>query len=65
MFGMAAAAITVPLPQLPSKRLVIPSTTGDSDMRIEVNGVERMRIYSSGNVSIGCINPSYKLKLNV
>ena len=65
MFGMAAAAITVPLPQLPSKKLTIPLTTGDSDMRIGVNGVERMRIYSSGNVGIGCINPSYKLKLNV
>ena len=62
MFGMAAVAITVPLPQLDPKRLVIPPTTGDSDMRI---GVERMRIYSNGNVGIGCINPSYKLKLNV
>ena len=65
MFGLAAVAITVPLPQLDPKKLTIPLTAGDSDMRIGVNGVERMRIYSSGNVGIGCINPSYKLKLNV
>ena len=61
---MASMAAAFPISSTP-KRLVIPLTTGDSDMRIGVNGVERMRIYSSGNVGIGCINPSYKLKLNV
>tara|TARA_R110000868_G_scaffold29863_3_gene110882 strand:- start:2 stop:226 length:225 start_codon:yes stop_codon:yes gene_type:complete len=64
MITMASMAAVIPISSTP-KKLTIPLTTGDSDMRIGVNGVERMRIYSSGNVGIGCINPSYKLKLNV
>ena len=67
MFTMASIAVAAPIPKIlyAPEKLTIPLTTGDSDMRIGVNGVERMRIYSSGNVGIGCINPSYKLKLNV
>ena len=64
MITMASMAAVIPISSTP-KKLTIPLTTGDSDMRIGVNGVERMRIYSNGNVGIGCINPSYKLKLNV
>jgi len=30
-----------------------------------VNGVERMRIYSNGNVGIGTIAPPYELKLSI
>jgi hypothetical protein len=33
-------------------------------MAFGVNGVERMRIYSNGNVSMACINPSSKLEIN-
>jgi len=65
MFAMASVATALPLPELTPKKLTIPLTTGDGDMRIGVNGVERMRIYSNGNVGIACINPSYELKLNV
>ena len=64
MIAMASMAAAIPISSTP-ERLTIPLVTGDSDMRIGVNGVERMRIYSNGNVGIGCINPSYKLKLNV
>ena len=64
MITMASMAAVIPISSTP-KKLTIPLTTGDSDMRIGVNGVERMRIYSNGNVGIGCINTSYKLKLNV
>jgi len=63
MFGMAAAAIALPLPDLAPKKLIVPLTTGDGDMKIGVNGVERMRIYANGNVGIACINPSYELKI--
>ena len=62
MFAMASMAVALPISSTP-QRLTIPLITGDGDMRIGVNGVERMRIYSSGNVGIGCINPSYELKI--
>jgi len=64
MIAMASMAAAIPISSTP-ERLTIPLTTGDGDMRIGVNGVERMRIYSNGNVGIGCINPSYELKLKV
>jgi len=64
MFVMASMATALPISSTP-KKLTVPLTTGDGDMRIGVNGVERMRIYSSGNVGIACINPSYELKLKV
>ena len=64
MITMASMAAAIPISPTP-KKLTIPLTTGDSDMRIGVNGVERMRIYSNGNVGIGCINPPYELKLKV
>ena len=65
MFGMAAIAIAVPVPKPTPERLFIPGVTGDGDMKIGVNGVEKMRIYSNGNVGIACINPPYELKLNL
>jgi len=64
MIAMASMAAALPISSTP-ERLTIPLTTGDGDMRIGVNGVERMRIYSNGNVGIACINPSYELKLKV
>jgi hypothetical protein len=65
MFTMASIAVVAPIPKIlyAPERLTIPLITGDGDMRIGVNGVERMRIYANGNVGIGCINPSYELKI--
>ena len=62
---MAAVAAALPLPNIQPEKLTIPLTTGDSDMRIGVNGIERMRIFSNGNVGIGCIHPPYELKLHI
>ena len=64
MFAMAAVATIVHIPQPNPEKLTIACTTGDGDMRIGTKGVERMRIYASGNVGIACINPSYELKIN-
>jgi hypothetical protein len=64
MFAMASMAAALPISSTP-ERLTIPLTTGDGDMRIGVNGVERMRIYSNGNVGIGCIAPPYDLKVKI
>ena len=76
MFTMASIAVAAPIPKIlyTPERLTIPLITGDGDMRFGVktgdgdmrfgvNGVERMRIYANGNVGIGCINPSYELKI--
>jgi hypothetical protein len=65
MFTIASIAVVAPIPKIlyAPERLTIPLITGDGDMRIGVNGVERMRIYANGNVGIGCINPSYELKI--
>ena len=46
MIAMASMAAALPISSTP-ERLTIPLETGDSDMRIGVNGVERMRIYSN------------------
>ena len=35
------------------------------DRAFMINGVERMRIYSNGNVGIGTIAPPYELKLSI
>jgi hypothetical protein len=65
MFTMASIAVVAPIPKIlyAPERLTIPLITGDGDMIYGVNGVERMRIYANGNVGIGCINPSYELKI--
>jgi hypothetical protein len=65
MFTMASIAVVAPIPKIlyAPERLTIPLITGNGDMIYGVNGVERMRIYANGNVGIGCINPSYELKI--
>jgi hypothetical protein len=62
IIAMASMAAAFPISSTP-ERLTIPLITGDSDMRIGTNGVERMRIHSNGNVGIGCIHPPYELKI--
>jgi len=61
-FVMASMATALPISSTP-QRLTMPLTTGDGDMKIGVSGVERMRIYSNGNVGLACINPTYELKI--
>ena len=58
------ALVATALPNIEPEKITI-NTTSNAYEGIGVSGVERMRIYSSGNVGIGCINPSYELKLNV
>ena len=41
------------------------NTKVEPDTVYNTNGVERMRIYSNGNVGIGTIMPPYELKLNI
>ena len=41
------------------------NTKAEPDTVYNTNGVERMRIYSNGNVGIGTIMPPYELKLNI
>jgi hypothetical protein len=63
---ISIASVAAILPKISStpQRLTIPLTTSNADMAFGVNGVERMRIYSNGNVSMACINPSSKLEIN-
>ena len=51
------------IPETKPERLTLPSYTSNADMSIGVNGVERMRIYSNGNVGMANINPNYKFKI--
>ena len=61
---LASLALAIPVKSEESiNRLVVPLITGDGDMRIGVNGQERMRIYSNGSVGMACVNPSYELKI--
>ena len=39
------------------------NTKAEPDTAYSTNGVERMRIYSNGNVGIGTIMPPYELKV--
>lgn len=51
MLSMAAVACALPEP---TERLTLPPTTSNADMNI---GVERMRITSSGRVTLGITSP--------
>jgi hypothetical protein len=59
--GALAGAAFIPKPK--PKRLTLPNHTSNADMSIGVNGVERMRITSSGNVCIGITDPKQILKV--
>jgi hypothetical protein len=54
---MAAVATALPKIESEPQKLVI-NTTNNTDRMIGVHGVERMRIYSNGNVGMSVTNPS-------
>lgn len=54
--GILAAAAFIP--ESKSERLTLPDYSSNADMNI---GVERMRIYSTGRIGMGMLDPSQKL----
>ena len=53
-------ALALPISAKPESLV---STKVEPDTAYSTNGVERMRIYSNGNVGIGTIMPPYELKV--
>ena len=51
--------------QISEKPESLVNTKVEPDRVFSTNGVERMRIYSNGNVGIGTIMPPYELKLSI
>lgn len=58
--GIIAGSAII-LPDAKAEKLSLPKHKSNADMNI---GVERMRITSSGNIGIACINPSAKLHIS-
>lgn len=58
----SSIALALPISVKP-ERLV--NTKVEPERAFYTNGVERMRIYSNGNVGIGTIAPPYELKLSI
>ena len=56
----ASIALALPISAKPESLI---NTKAESDRAFYTNGVERMRIYSNGNVGIGNIMPPYELKV--
>ena len=56
----ASIALALPISVNPESLV---STKVKPDTVYSTNGVERMRIYSNGNVGIGTIMPPYELKV--
>ena len=56
----ASIALALPISAKPESLV---NTKAQPDTVYSTNGVERMRIYSSGNVGIGNIMPPYELKV--
>jgi hypothetical protein len=53
------------IPDAKVEKLSLPKHTSNADMNIGVNGVERMRITSSGNILIGTnTDAGYKLVIS-
>ena len=53
-------ALALPISAKPESLI---NTKAAPDRAFYTNGVERMRIYSNGNVGIGTIMPPYELKV--
>ena len=63
--SMAAIGVSLPIPiPITPTKLTIPLVTSNADMMFGVNGVERMRIMSNGNVGIWA-GPSPDAKLHI
>ena len=56
----SAIALALPISAKPESLI---NTKAAPDRAFCTNGVERMRIYSNGNVGIGTIMPPYELKV--
>jgi hypothetical protein len=56
----ASIALALPISAKPESLI---NTKVEPDRVFSTNGVERMRIYSNGNVGIGTIMPPYELKV--
>jgi len=56
----ASIALALPISAKPESLI---NTKAAPDRAFYTNGVERMRIYSNGNVGIGNIMPPYELKV--
>ena len=56
----ASIALALPISAKPESLV---NTKAAPDRAFYTNGVERMRIYSNGNVGIGNIMPPYELKV--
>ena len=56
----ASFALALPISAKPESLV---NTKAQPDTVYSTNGVERMRIYSNGNVGIGTIMPPYELKV--
>lgn len=52
------------IPNSKPEKLYLAKHTSNADMTFGVNGVERMRITSSGNVSISHTSPSTRLVIS-
>lgn len=61
---MAFAATLLPKVEPQEIERITINTTSNAYEGIGVSGVERMRIHYNGNISLGCTNPSYELKVN-
>lgn len=60
--GVIATGAMV-LPEAKSEKLTLPIEKSNADMSIGVNGVERMRISSSGNLGMSFPSPYTKLDI--
>ena len=63
--SLGALAGVALAPKLKSEKLTLPSHTSDADHKFafRTDGVERLRITSSGNIGMGVLNPKQILEV--